>query len=602
MQARGLSGNLDLFWPDIAASRWFGGDAEAWERAPYWLDGAVPLAFLLPDGPLRARVREKADHLIAHQHKDGRLGPREMIAYSGAAAGALYDLWAQFLALKVVVQYHEATGDSRAIGAVERNLRCIATTVDKQSLHNWGQFRWFEALIAIHWLYERSGERWLLDLAETLAAQGFDWGGFFARWPFASHVVNNAMAVKAHGLKWRQTADARDRAAVYDMVDRLDRFHGTVTGMFTGDECLAGRSPTRGTELCAVLEYAYSLELLTGLFGDPLLADRLERVAFNAMPATFSPDMWSHQYDQQVNQIECSVLEGRTWGTNGPASNIFGLEPNYGCCTANLSQGWPKLAAHLWMGVPASGSASSFAGLAAAVWAPCELETTIGGARVHVSTDTEYPFRDTVRVTVRASSPVRFPLHLRIPEWAERAEVRLGGSADPDRPAAGAFYRLEREWIGTTEIGLRFPTHPRLWKGHRGAVAVVRGPLVYSLGLGEDWRRINADRPHRELPHGDWEVHPTTPWNYALEVSADSLDSDLAFAERPVGELPFSPEGAPVVARVRGRRVPGWEKVNGSADDVPEGPVRSGEPREGLTLIPYGCTNLRMTELPPLAR
>ena len=273
IQASGLSGNLDLFWPDIASSQWFGGTSEAWERAPYWLDGVVPLAFLLPDSALRGRVREKVDYVIAHQHEDGWLGPREMVTHSGAAAGPLYDLWAQFLALKVLVQYHDATGDDRALSAVERNLRCIAATIDRRSLHNWGQFRWFEALIAIQWLYERSGDRWLLDLAETLAAQGFDWGGFFQRWPFAdppakgrwtfaSHVVNNAMAVKAHGLKWRHSADARDRGAAYDMIERLDRRHGMVTGMFSGDECLAGRSPTRGTELCAVLEYAFSLEVL----------------------------------------------------------------------------------------------------------------------------------------------------------------------------------------------------------------------------------------------------------------------------------------------------------------------------------------------------
>ena len=120
-----------------------------------------------------------------------------------------------------------------------------------------------------------------------------------------------------------------------------------ATGMFTGDECLAGRSPTQGTELCAVVEYAYSLETLLSIMGDPAFSDRLEKVIFNALPATFSADMWAHQYDQQLNQVECSIQEGRTWNTNGPDSNLFGLEPNYGCCTANLSQGWPKFAAHL---------------------------------------------------------------------------------------------------------------------------------------------------------------------------------------------------------------------------------------------------------------
>ena len=610
-QAAGLSGNLDLLWPDVASSQWFGGGAEAWERAPYWLDGAIPLAFLLPDSPFRARVRARVEFVLEHQHEDGWLGPYDMVAYAGAAANPMYDIWAQFLALKALVQYHDATGDERAVTAVERNLGCIAKRIDRQPLHSWGQFRWFEALIALQWLYERSGEKWLLELAETLAGQGFDYSGFLERWPFAepptkgrwtfaSHVVNNAMAVKAHGLYWRHTARARDRAFAYDMIERLERCHGMVTGMFSGDECLAGRSPTRGTELCAVLEYQYSLEVLVGLFGDPAFADRLERVAYNAMPATFSPDMWSHQYDQQVNQIECSVREGRSWGTNGPASNIFGLEPGYGCCTANLSQGWPKLAAHLWMRVPDTGSGPE--GLAAVVWAPCRLETSIGGAALSVRTETEYPFRDSIRVLVNAEKPVRFPLLLRIPAWAEGAEVRVGASREPVVARAGAFCRVEREWRGGTELSLRLPMRPRLRAGFRGAVAVERGPLVYSLRIGEQWKRIDADAAHRELPHGDWEIYPTTSWNYALDVSPETVEADTSFEERPVGELPFSPDGAPVLARVRGRRVPGWGAVNGSAADVPEGPVASTEAAETLTLIPYGCTNLRMTEMPLLAR
>ena len=126
------------------------------------------------------------------------------------------------------------------------------------------------------------------------------------------------------------------------MIAFLDRYHGQATGMFSGDECLAGRSPLQGTELCAVVEFMYSLEHAFSVFGDPFYGDRLERVAFNALPATLSPDMWSHQYVQQVNQAQCTINADHQWSTNGPESNLFGLEPNFGCCTSNLHQGWPK--------------------------------------------------------------------------------------------------------------------------------------------------------------------------------------------------------------------------------------------------------------------
>ena len=90
------------------------------------------------------------------------------------------------------------------------------------------------------------------------------------------------------------------------MLDLLDRYHGQATGIFTCDEHLAGRSPSQGTELCTVVEAMYSLELLSAITGDARLGDRLEKLAFNALPATFKKDMTAHQYDQQCNQVICS--------------------------------------------------------------------------------------------------------------------------------------------------------------------------------------------------------------------------------------------------------------------------------------------------------
>jgi len=143
---------------------------------------------------------------------------------------------------------------------------------------------------------------------------------------------------------------------------------------------------------------------------------------------------------------------------------------------------------------------------------------------------------------------------------------------------------------------------PSLRRGYNRAASVIRGPLVYALKMGEQWNQVHADAPYRELPHADWEVLPTTPWNYALDVDETTADSAVAFNEHPVGDCPFSPEGAPVTATVRGRKLPGWDLDRGSAADAPPSPVTSEEPEETLTLIPYGCTNLRVTEFPTLRR
>lgn len=605
LQAAGLTGHLDEFWPDVAESQWFGGTAEGWERAPYWLDGAIPLAFLIDDATLKHRVQQHIDYIVTHQRSDGWFSP-----YPLDATKQRYDLWAILLANKVLAQYHDATGDERVLRASLASMRAVHAALDVTPLYDWGRFRWFEGVVPALYAYDVTGEAWLLDYARKLRAQGVNYEEIVASqdfrvptprrglWKWTKHGVNTAMATKAAALSWRLDQRESDRAFATHMIDVLEEYHGQVTGMFTCDECLSGRNPLQGSELCSVVEYMYSLEHLTSVFGDGRFADRLERLAYNALPAEISPDMWSHQYDQQVNQAQCTVNPDQQWSTNGPDSNLFGLAPNYGCCTANFNQGWPKFTAHLWMKTPDDG-------LACIAWAPCEVNTTMRDAPVGVVVETDYPFRETVAMTVTADRDVRFPLSLRIPAWAEGATVQVAGDA-ARTATAGAVHRIDREWHGATRIDVRLPMRPKITLRYNGAVAIERGPLVYALRIGEEWLRINADKPQRELPHGDFEVHATTPWNYGLIVDPDHAAESVQFTEQPIGDVPFSPDGAGTVATVRARKIPRWKLERGWAGEIspadekwaqPDRTV-SEQPVEDVTLIPYGCTNLRITEFP----
>ena len=586
IQADGLSGHLDEFWPDIRDSRWIGGDREGWERVPYWLDGFLPLAYLLEDETMIARAKRYIDCILERQQADGWICPCRPEERGG------YDLWAAFLILKVLTVYHDATGDERAVEAVERCLRQMDRHIDGSTLFGWAQTRWFECLIPIYWLYERRPAPWLLSLAVKLRAQGFDYAALYENWPyeaavekghwsFMSHVVNQAMMLKGNALYYRLSGLATDRVAPARMLALLDRFHGMATGMFTGDECLSGDSPVQGSELCAVVELMYSMEQLLSVTGEAKWGDRLERLAFNALPAAFSPDMWTHQYDQQVNQVACTRQPVSIFNTNGGDANLFGLEPNYGCCTANLSQGWPKFARSLVM--------RSGRGLAVVAYAPCRVETAVDDVPVTLRVITDYPFRDTVRIEVETAAPVSFPLSLRIPAWAAETEVVWGGNRYPAVP--GEFLQLEDCFEGCSAVELVFSMEARRTVRPRGLSAVVRGPLCFALPVPENWRQLPDDRPEWAFPHCDYEVLPAGDWAFALQRQAV-----MTMEEQAVGDRPFSPEGAPLVLRTRAYPIR-WEMEKGCAAPLPVSLEPTGEARE-VVLIPYGCTNLRLTELP----
>jgi len=595
IQADGLSGHLDEVWPDVAQSGWIGGQAEGWERGPYWLDGIVPLAWLLNDERLKEKASLWMDYILSHQQADGWLGP---VQDQGTNKYKAYDPWPVYVFLKALTQYCEASGDERAVPAMRKFFTRLDTLLDSQPLFDWGQYRWADLVISLHWLYERTGDSTLLALAQKVHDQGYDWRGEFENFPFpqkmqrqnivmSSHGVNNGMALKTPAVWFRQSRLAADSLAPAQMIATLDRYHGQVTGMFTCDEHLAGKNPSQGTELCTVVEYMYSLENIIRVLGDPAFGDRLELIAFNALPATFKPDMWAHQYDQQVNQAVCQVSEDNLYVDNGPRSNLYGLEPNYGCCTANLSQGWPKLATNLWM-------KTADGGLAAVAYAPCEVNTDLSGAPVTIRLETDYPFGEQLTFTVEARDKAAFPILLRIPAWTDSPTLKLDGEALP-APAPHTFYRVERNWSGTHTLSLRLPMPLRLQRRYHDSISLLKGPLVLALKINERWEKVAG-----EEPHADWAVYPESAWNYALQVDTLDPSGSVRIENKPVGQMPFSPEGAPLVAHVKGRRLSGWVLEHSAAGELATSPVSSEQPLEDLELIPYGSTDLRIGEFPLL--
>lgn len=587
IQAKGLTGELEENWPDVGPSNgWLGGDGESWERAPYYLDGLVPLAYSLHDQTLIQKAQKWIEWTLNSQQKDGSFGPRK-IETVNKDIDKQQDWWHYMIMLKVLMQYEEATNDSRVAPFIDKFLTYVNENIRRIPLKNWAKARGAELLLCVSWLYKRTKKQYLFDLAQVVVDQTINWTEILNNFPFwrkvdtwslATHVVNVAMGVKMPGAIYEMQGNATLKAITLKGIESLMTYHGQAHGMFSGDEWLSGTHPSQGVELCAVVEYMYSLEELLRIFGDGSFGDILEKVAFNALPAPISRDWSSHQYDQQVNQVICNRAQ-RNW-SNGPDANLFGLEPHFGCCTANMHQGWPKLCAHAWM--------SDSNGLIAVSYVPCMVKAKIGSdCDVSITVSGEYPFHEQVKIDIDLSTRKRFTISLRIPAWSSETTVLINGERT-DFTIRYGFAELEREWSDGDTIEMRFQTTSKMVYRHMYACSIERGPLVFALPIKEDWRMLKE----RTRFH-DWEVYPASQWQYGI-----LKNSDIRVEHLDVQLQPFDSVNPPIKMTVRGKFVGQWKMQNNSADTPPMYPDARDESEVDITLVPYGCTRLRIGEFP----
>lgn len=615
VQATGLTGHIDDFWPDLVNSSWRGGDGEAWERGPYFLDGLIPLAYLLNDENLMRKVKTWIEPILASSSDTGWYGPAKN-----------NDRWPLAVANKVLMQYYEASGDDRALDVLVKYFRYLHSAPPDWPDKDWRGVRAMENAVTGYWLLRQIREPWLVEVIESIRNNSSDWTTFYERFPWDSaasaekriplnwgpdgltaHVVNNAMAIKYPGLWYQQSGDERYKNAVFAGIRKYDLNHGQVGGRFSGDEHLSGKSPDRGTELCAVVEYMYSLENLYEIFGDNALADRLELLTFNALPGTTTADMWAHQYDQQSNQVLVSG-DKRDWSTNGNYSNIYGLMPNFACCLANMHQGWPKFVQSLWM-------ATNDNGLVAVTYSPSVVKAKVGGGvEVTVTEETGYPFHGDIKLSINANESVRFPLYLRIPGWANNASVNFKGKQLTGTP--GATVKLYEKWNNGDQVIIKLPLGIRTERRFNNSIAILRGPLYFSLRIEKEYRSVKLNYDNFGYKGSvDWEIYPESEWNYGLVMDEKDPDKGIDIIENKIGKYPFADRGdmlwsddsakyvpwnkdAAVVITARGMNIPEWIMKNNSADVPPLSPVKPEGIPEVIQLVPYGSARLRITEFP----
>jgi hypothetical protein len=441
-------------------------------------------------------------------------------------------------------------------------------------------------------------------------------------WYFGVKGIEAAWTMRDLSEFYMQRSLPYYKEAALTGIQRLDKYYGQVGGRYTGQENFStlarGRNPASGTEHCAIIEYTETMFRMFEMFGDVSLADRAETLAFNSLPGSTTADYWCHQYDTQANQVSVSVADRGF--DNRPDANIYGYEPNYHCCLWKTHRAWADYIANMWMATPDNG-------LIAVAYGPCTVTAKVAdGAEITVAERCEYPFDGRLEFIVHTAKSTKFPLKFRIPTWSKRAT--LGDGRQSWTVAGGTIVSLVREWSDGDKVELQLPMDLRGETRYRNALAIMRGPLYFALRIGESFKQTST-----AAPKCDWTISPTTPWNYALSLKPPDVGGEFHFDEfqivrNPIGSYPFAQRGepvmtpadgmdklplkdkwrlahydgdAPLVLKAKARRVDDWtydKEYPANAGDPPQSPVPARGAEETVELIPYGCTRLRISELP----
>jgi uncharacterized protein len=604
-QKDGLTGHLDSIYEVVCGDNngWLGGTGDGWERGPYWLDGLVPLAYLLDDDELKAKAQKWIEWSINNQQEDGYFGPKPLpegyTHIPGTQQGMRNDWWPKMVMLKVLQQYYMATGDKRVIDLMTNYFKYQLKMLPENELGYvtfWANRRGGDNLAVVYWLYNITGDKFLLDLAEIIHEQTFDWTGVYAGNMIRRlnplpdlHCVNVAQGLKEPIVYYQQHPEEKYLESVKKGLTSLKDVHGFVNGMYGGDERLHGNDPTQGSELCSAVEMMFCFENIIPITGDVYYADYLEKIAYNVLPTQSTDDYMRKQYFQQANQIKVSDDE-RNFFNDREGRNVFGTTTGYPCCLTNMHQGWPKFVQSTWF-------ATADNGLAALVYGPTSVTAMVGnGEEVTISEETGYPFKEQIQFTLECDNAVQFPFHLRIPEWCKTFTLKVNNSIQQVEVQNGIVI-LDREWNTGDKVELNLEMDFRYSYWHEMSMGIERGPLVYALKIAEEWREVTNDKYDDTF----WEVLPKSPWNYALvksELDENRLKAEVA---SEISDNPWNPENAPIIVKTRGKRMPIWTEDRNMAGKTPSPswPYRIVEENEEeIILIPYGCTTLRISEFP----
>ncbi len=607
-QKNGMNGHLHEIsaWLQEEDNAWLSENGKGkwgWEEVPYWLKGYANMGYILKDEKIIKTAKKWIEGTLNCRHKNGDFGP--LYNVDGGR-----DYWANMVMLFCLQSYYEYSKDQRVIELMTDYFRYQLTVPDSKMLTGYWQYlRGGDNLYSIYWLYNHTGEKWLLELAEKMHRNTANWkmDNTLPNW----HNVNIAQGFREPATYYMQSHNPSDLQATYDDFDIIREMYGQVPGgMFGSDEnCRPGYDdPHQAIETCGLVEQMLSDEMLTLITGDTFWADHCENIAFNMLPAALTPDMKALRYFTAPNMIS-SDRHNHAPGIQNAGPFLMMNPLSHRCCQHNHSHGWPYYVENLWTATPDNG-------LCATMYTASKVTAKVGnGSEISISEETKYPFEQQVKFNISSAAPVAFPLYMRIPNWCDNAEVTVNGKPVSVAAEAGKYIKLKRTWHSGDTVTLSLPMEIKTtkWAKNHNSVSVDYGPLTFSLKIKEDY--VEFPSPDTILGDSKWqssldttkwpsyEILPGSAWNYGLVLNNTNPAASFAIKHKawPTDNYPFTPDAAPIEMTVKAKKIPEWTvDKNGLCGVLQDSPAKSDEPVETVKLVPLGAARLRISAFPTI--
>ena len=488
-----------------------------------WLEAASYTLSRNPDEGL-ARLAETAiENILKGQKEDGYLYSNPIAPdqrWTNLQEGhEHYDVGH---AIEAAVAYYQATGKRELLDGLCRCADLLDANFGRQKGKRRGYDGHEEIELALVKLYRVTGRKRYLKLAkffidergrepdyfvlekEECKRRGIPMRGWMSDYSYvqAHRPVREQREAVGHSVRamylYSGMADVAAETGDGELLAACRRLWKSTTGRrmyiigavgsrpkveaFTFDYDLPNE--TGYAETCANIALALFAHRMLQIDAHSEYADVMERALYNGVLSGLSLDGKTFFYANHLTVFP--------HGAPDPSDHVATARQEWfscACCPPNIA----RTLAGLGRFVYSTGKSAIYVHL----YVGGSAEAEVGGRKVVLRQQTDYPWKEKVRITLEPERAGTFTVALRIPGWCRKARVAVNGEAiDAAGKTRKGYACIRRRWEKGDRIDLTLPMPVERVEAHPsvrmdcGKVALQRGPVVYCLEEADNGKNL----------------------------------------------------------------------------------------------------------------